>query len=422
MTAMFQITRSVVLCTFLGAFFHEPSAQELQPPAINGTMASAAGQACAKFTSDGKLLTAKAVGQNLQLEITLQSKPSTTLHLLLGQAKSKRNLTLEGIGWQPCTISVDATNRLAAVGLPIMVDEEGRKKRETFVAVVNLMTNEWGPQHLVGYNNNSVMFPKLIGFLDESDRLLVVTDFLFDGLPRFDSETIDACTGEVENQQTVEVGQFAPILRFFFDARNNRVWLESGHEKSKKHTLHSVSLLDIGKVGPSVDLTKLHHDHWLPDWGLVGAMAFPSSSTILLADSGTSMGFGPSHLWVVCQSNGSVRVVDLPKDIGEVLLHGLGLNWFEDVGSPAVLSPDGRFLAVPITLTTTGPPYIVDNYVSVGVRFVIVDLMRLRIVSSVRLKDARESISFALDHRDGKVTLVVSANDAWKRLEFDAPE
>jgi hypothetical protein len=53
-----------------------------------------------------------------------------------------------------------------------MVDEEGRKKREAFVAVVNLETNEWGPQHLVGYNNNSAMFPKLIGFLDESDKLL----------------------------------------------------------------------------------------------------------------------------------------------------------------------------------------------------------------------------------------------------------
>jgi len=151
-------------------------------------------------------------------------------------------------------------------------------------------------------------------------------------------------------------------------------------------------------------------------------MAFPSPNMIIFADTGASMGFEPSHLWVMDLSNGSVRIVDLPKDTGEVLLHGLGFSWFEDVDSPAVLSPDGRFVAVPITLTKTGPPYIVDNYISAGVRFVIVDLMRLRILSSVTLKDSRAPLSFALDHRDGKVTLLVNTSDAWKSQEFAAPE
>ena len=378
--------------------------------------------ACAKFTSDGKLLTAKVVERDLQFEIEPQSKAITTLHFLVDQAESNGRLTVMG-RWQSCTISVAATNRLAAVGIPVEIGVKGGNKPGVLVTTVNLETKKWGPYHLIDSNNKGQMSPMLIGFLDESESLLVATGFLsWSGPARFEFETIDVSTGEVRNERTVDVDQFAPVLGFFFDARNSRVWLESGRKKSKRHTLQSFSLSDVEKPGPSVDLAKLHHEHWLADWGLVSTMAFPSPSTIVFADTGASLGFEPSHLWVVDQSNGSVRIVDLPKDIGEVLLHGLGLNWFEDVGGPAVLSPDGRFVAVPITLTTTGPPYIVDNYVSVGVRFVIVDLMRLRILSSVRLKDVREPISFALNHHEGKVTLLANESNVWKHLEFEAPE
>lgn len=414
--------RSVLLFVFLTALPYDLCAQEPQSKPSGAPVTSPAWLSCAEFLSNGILLTAKVVGADLQLEITTQSKVPTTLHLLLDEAEIKRSLTVGGIGWQPCTISAATTNHFVAVGIPVVVGEDGKKKRGAYVAVVDLKTNQWGPHHLVGYNNKSVMFPKLVGFLGESDKLLVVTDFLYDSSARFDSQIIDASTGEVENEKTVDVSKFTPVVRFFFDARNSRVWLETGHQKSKRHTLQAVSLSGAEKLGRSVDLTKLHHEHWLPDWGLVNAMAFPSPQTFVFAETGASLGFAPSHLWIEDQSTGSVRVVDLPKDTGEVLLHGLGLNWFEDVGSPAVLSPDGRFVAVPITLTTTGPPYIVDNYVSVGVQFVIVDLIRLRVLSSVKLKDAREPISSALDYRDGKVTLLVNANGVWKSMGFDAPE
>jgi hypothetical protein len=381
---------------------------------------SPAAVACAIFTSDGKLLTANVVGRDLQFEIETQSKVITTLHGLVDQAENNGRLKVMGT-WQSCTVSAAATHRLAAVGIPIETSAKGENKSGVLVTTVNLETNKWGPSHLIVSNNKGGMSPKLIGFLDESENLLVATEFLsLSGPAKFEFEKIDASTGDVLSEKTVDVDQFAPVLGFFFDARNGGVWLESGRKKSKRHALQSFSLSDIEKPGPSVDLTKLHQEHWLPDWGPVNAMAFPGSGTIVFADTGASLGFEPNHLWVVDEHKGSVLVVDLPKDTGEVLLNGLGLNWFEDVGSPAVLSPDGRFLAVPITLTKTGPPYIVDNYISVGVRFVIVDLIRFRILSSIWLKDVREPISFALNHHEGKVTLLVRERDVWKHLEFDS--
>lgn len=417
------MVKSVVLCIFLTALPYELCSQESQSKPSNLAATTLAGLPCAKFLSNGNLLTAKAVGADLQVEIKTQSKALAPLHFTLDEPEIEGGLVAGGIGWPSCTVSADTTNHLAAVGIPVLVSKAGKVTRETFLAVINLDAHEWGPHRLVGDSNKTVMFPQLIGFLDDSDKLLVVTDLLFyDGPARFDSEIIDAATGNIESARAVEMGQFGPIWKFFFDARNNCVWVESGHEKSRRHTLQAVSLSDVQRLGPNVDLTKLKHDHWLADWGRVNAMAFPSPNMIIFADTGASMGFEPSHLWVMDLSNGSVRIVDLPKDTGEVLLHGLGFSWFEDVDSPAVLSPDGRFVAVPITLTKTGPPYIVDNYISAGVRFVIVDLMRLRILSSVTLKDSRAPLSFALDHRDGKVTLLVNTSDAWKSQEFAAPE
>jgi hypothetical protein len=405
--------RSVLLCLFLTALPYDLAAQV--PPGSTGL-------ACAEFLSNGNLLAARVEGAELQLEITTQPQNPVTLHLFLDQAESGRRLKVASVRWQSCTISVTSANQLAAVGVPVMVlDEMDSKKRAVFVAIVNLKTNQWGLHYLVGFNNKSLMFPTLVGFLGESEKLWIVTDSLYVG-GTSESEIIDASTGEVENEKTVDVSQFAPVWRVFFDFRNSRVWVEGGHEKSKRHTLQAVSLLDHETLGPGIDLTKLCHERWLPDWGGVGAMAFPSAQTIVFAYTGASLRFTPNHLWIVDQSNGSVRVIDLLQDTGEVLLHGLGLTWFENVGSPAVLSPDGRFVAVPITLTTTGPPYIVDNYVSVGVRFVIVDLLRLRVLSSVTLKDARQPISSALNYRNGHVTLLVNANNVWKSMEFDVHE
>jgi hypothetical protein len=115
--------------------------------------------------------------------------------------------------------------------------------------------------------------------------------------------------------------------------------------------------------------------------------------------------------------------MNLPKDIGKAMAHGLGLDWYENVQAPTALSPDGRFAAIQISQTALGPPYIVDNYVSKGSRLTIVDLQRMRVLSTIKSEHDRSPAGFALDHRNGKVTLLVNWGEGgWKRLEFPESE
>jgi hypothetical protein len=73
---------------------------------------------------------------------------------------------------------------------------------------------------------------------------------------------------------------------------------------------------------------------------------------------------------------------------------------------------------IPISLTAVGPPYFVDNYVTKGVKLLIVDLQRLRILATIHPEHSEAPRAFALDHRDGKVTVLVDWPSGWQRLQF----
>jgi hypothetical protein len=412
--------RSVLtLCLLLGApqfSGRAPAGQTGQPSLPSAEQPR---YVCSTFTSEGTALTATVVGADIGVEITPLTKSTLTIHLPLNEAGVRLS---PGAATQLCSIFISTSNRLAAIGLRDFLQKDGERERGILVVLVDLQLNQFDEHYFVPSRQNPGSHAGLVGFLEDSESLVIDTSSSFEPAPEVEFEIIDTSNGSVRKVSR-DLDRFAPIRYLFCDTRDNLLWIEldptsDNHRNLKSPLVLSVSLTGAEKLGPSVDSGKLHHEHAIAKWVTPPAVAFPTPTSIVFAETGWSAGVGSGHLWHVDLALGSIRVVDLHKDIGEALLHGLGLTWFEDVGSPAVLSPDGLFVAIRIRLTTTGPPYIVDSYISKGSRLVVVDLHRMRVVSSISPEHDREPVSFSLDHRDGKVTLLVNWKDGWKRLQF----
>jgi hypothetical protein len=412
--------RSILtICLLSGASLlsGSPLAEQARQPSLPA--AEQPRYACSAYTSEGTSLTATVVGADLGVEITPLAKSTLTIHLPLnnpGVSLSPRAAT------QSCYTFVSASNRLAAIGLQDFLQQGGKNERGVLVVLVNLQLNQFEENYFVPSRQSPGGHAGLVGFLKDSEHFVVDTGSPFERAPDVEFEIIDTSDGSVRKVHH-DLDRFTPIRHLFCDTRDNLLWIEldptsNNHRNLKSPVMLSVSLTGDEKVGRTVDSRKLHHEHAIATWFTPPAVVFPTPTSIVFAETGWSAGFGPGHLWHIDLASGSIQVMDLPKDVGEALLHGLGLTWFEDVGGPAVLSPDGLFVAIHIGLTTTGPPYIVDNYISKGSKLVVVDLQRMRIIASVLPQYAREPVGFSLDHRDGRVTLLVNWQDGWKRLQF----
>ena len=374
---------------------------------------------CSAFTLFGESILVRAVGSDMELDITPLDTKTFTVHILLNTADIT-GPTAEGP--RSCVIFISASNNVAAIGIRDSVTRP-EKKPGTLVVMVDLKTNQSAHQYFVESREvSSIHDAGLVGFLGNSEDLVVLTEKSLGYSANVKFAIITASNGEV-TKVTRALSQMSPLRDLFFDTRNNLIWVELNpssynHRKSKTPALQSLSLTGIEKPGPSVDLRAMRPGLHAPKWSTPPVVAFPTSTAVVFAETGWNMGFGPSHLWYADLSAGSIKALAIPKDLSATILHGMGFAWFENVGNPAALSSDGQFVVVPIRLTTVGPPYVADNYVDKGRKLVIVDLQQMRILCSINPNHNDEPVGFALDHRNGKVTLLVNWQEGWKRLQF----
>lgn len=374
---------------------------------------------CSTFSSTGESLSVTVDGSDLKLEITPLVQVAITLHFSLNETDVS---SAPGYGPQSCSIFVSASNQLAAIGLREMV-RQSDNKRSSLTVLVNLETSRFENRYFIEPCDPRSFCPGLVGFLGNTDSLVIVSGSgAFQSGAQIMFQVADTTNGAVRRMAR-NLDGLAPVRDVFFNSRDNLIWVEldlssDNHRHTRLPVLQSINLVGDEKPGPSLDLAKLHHEPLFPKWVVPPAMAFPTPTTTVLAETGWALGFAPSHLWVADLGTGSARALEIPKDIGMALLHGLGLTWIENVKGPAVVSPDGHFAVIPVGLTTIGPPYFVDNYVAKGSRLVVVDIQRMRILASAAPEHDREPIGFALDHRDGEVTLLVNWQEDWKRLQF----
>jgi hypothetical protein len=123
------------------------------------------------FTSNGESLSSSLVGSDLELEITPAAQATITLKLSLDQTDfGPMAFTSLGVSG----ISISASNRVAAIGVPSALKFE--KRHGVFVVLVDLETNRWGKQYFVDLSEKTNGFPQFVGFLHDSEKLAVVSD------------------------------------------------------------------------------------------------------------------------------------------------------------------------------------------------------------------------------------------------------
>jgi hypothetical protein len=65
-------------------------------------------------------------------------------------------------------------------------------------------------------------------------------------------------------------------------------------------------------------------------------------------------------------------------------------------------------------------PYLLDNYVYRGTDIAVVLVRPLQLLGFVKHEHASDPVAFAIDHRQGKATVLVYREHHWERREFDA--
>jgi hypothetical protein len=211
--------RVLMLCLVLGAPLLSGSALAGQTGQPSHPGAEQPRYACSAFTSEGTSLTATVVGTDLGVEITPLAKNTLTIHLPLNEADvglSPRAAT------QSCSIFVSASNRLAAIGLRDFLQQSGKNERGALVVLVNLQLNQFDKHYFVPPRQNPGGYAGLVGFLEDSESLVVDTSSPFESGPDVEFEIIDVSDGTVK-KMTHDLGRFAPMWCKCFAAR------ESGH-------------------------------------------------------------------------------------------------------------------------------------------------------------------------------------------------
>ena len=105
--------------------------------------------------------------------------------------------------------------------------------------------------------------------------------------------------------------------------------------------------------------------------------------------------------------NGSVRERGFPGHLHD-----------GDLTGRSAISPDGKAVAFGVSMSTLAPPFLVDNYSSRGERLLLVDLETLKPIADVEPPHDDRPFGIAVDHLDGRTTLLVNWGGRWERKQF----
>ena len=195
----------------------------------------------------------------------------------------------------------------------------------------------------------------------------------------------------------------------YADARHNRMWFVRSNLISEPYSRQplfpvcSVTLVGeertISEFVPSVQGQK-RGDLWFSP----GTFVSPDSNTILIAEGST--------VWHVDMHAQTVDHLALPKRAH--------FPTFDEIHGAAAISPDGQVIAVPLTRHAVAFPYLMDNYVYKGTDIAVVRVSPLQLLEILPHEGAPGPVAFAVDHRQGRVTVLPYRQDRWERHELDA--
>ena len=355
-----------------------------------------------------------ADGSSLALEVMNPSGKVT--HLNLGLRYSTAPLHLENQPYIPysrftstCQVAFNRSGDLIAAS----VATGGRLQ----IGVADLRNSKWvGDFDVEKQPDFSPV--ALAGFLQGGDSIVVTGALPRKGLV-VQYGSFATLLFDTSGRQLVS----APALRtdlgpsdgttdgtFYADAAHDQLWslpcVAYDTKISKQPTCPILSTSLIGEESQRSEFNPAGYVTKRTDlWMFPNALAALDSNTVLIGE--------PNTIWRVDIQKRTIQRFVLSKR--------RHFPNFESIDGPAVLSPDGEVLALALEQSAIAFPFIVDNYVYSGADIALVRVQPFQLLGSVHLRHGVYHPAFAVDHRQGKATILFYWRDHWQRREFSCP-
>jgi hypothetical protein len=364
--------------------------------------------ACAAFAQDGSQVAATIDAANLSLEVTDPAGKASRLSLALRYPAGARDLENPSMRWHlySCRAYLSRAGELAAVGI-----STGLVGSQLQIAVVDLRTLKWIGDWGIG-SDAGFSTPVLAGFLESTVSLVVAGEPHAEGgrgthWGLLTTAVFDSHGKQIAPTHTQRYADDGLIYPRYADPGHNRLWVFRCVVVSASWPRQPLCPVDSIKLtgdqsSPSEYVPSLQGRKRTDLWFLPGTFAAPDANTILFAEGST--------LWWLNMEAQNFDRVDLPK-------HSLA-----DRLGAASLSPDAQALAIGIPRYRLAFPFLMDNYVYEGMDIAVVQLNPFRLLTVLPHGHTVYTPAFAVDHRQGKIIVLVYRQDHWERQELgDSP-
>jgi hypothetical protein len=361
---------------------------------------------CAAFAPDGASAAVSIDADSLLLEIAQPSGAVSRLNMALSQSITMT--PFERGATYLCDTYFDLKGGLVAVGIARRFSNNGQLQ----IAVADPKALAWIGNWTVP-RESGFYSPSLAGFLEGTNSLAVsgepsARDHRGIQHGSFATLLFDPTGKQLMPVPTTRIyAHEMGLLPTYADARHNRMWFVRSDPIPKPDSRQPLSPVGsvtlVGDEPKSSEFTPSIQGKKRSDlWFLPGTFASPDSNTILIAAGNT--------VWHVDMHAQTVDHLALPKRAH--------FPRFDEIHGAAAISPDGQVIAVPLTRHTVAFPYLMDNYVYKGTDIAVVRVSPLQLLAILPQEGAPGLVAFAVDHRQGRVTVLFYRQDHWERHEL----
>jgi hypothetical protein len=370
--------------------------------------------ACAAFALNGGSATATTDVTRIALDFTDPSGKTSRLSTDLHDPATKEQANIQSLRRHlySCRVFFDQKSDLVAIGITSGFPETQRLQ----VAVADARKLAWIGNFTVE-PQPGLAGPVLAGFIEGTTSLVVVgisaREDVAGNRSRSLSTLLFSPAGKPLSQTpTTRIVAGPGTLSSYIDAVHNRLWsfpscsVASGRPaRQPACPIRSTSLTGDQPFSSQFD-PAASGEKTSTLWKTPDTFAAPDSHSILIAENVS----GVNTIWRVDIQKQTLGRLALPKR--------LHLPQFEEIHGAATLSPDGGVLAVSLLQYASARPDRVDNYMYKGTDIAVVQLDPMRLLGILPHGRAVDTPAFAVDHRQGKATLLVYQQDHWVSQKF----
>ena len=360
--------------------------------------------ACAAFASNGGLVSATTNATNLSAEISDPAGNISRLNMSLVYPAAD-NEPPRG-QFYSCQAYFDRQSDLIAIGLSY-----GYRLR---VGVADAKHAKWIGDWTVE-PASGIYKPFLAGFLEGTTTVVVAGE---PSMPTnygleirhgsFWSLLFNSQGQQVGSMPTTrDYGSSSDLFPHFADASHNRLWVfrcvvvSAPWLRQPDCPVDWVTLVGDASSPPEFDPRKAGEkrtDFWMSP----GTFAALDGNAIVVAETST--------VWLVDMEKQTLSRLTIPKRFH--------FPRFEEIHAPAVLSPDGQVVAVPLVSEAVAFPYLADNYVYKGTDFAVVQLHPFQLLDILPGAGPNSLPSCAIDDREGHIVALIFRQNHWERTEL----